>query len=79
MRKSSPESLAEVTEELKDWEEELDRLHKLTPIQLSRDRLKDSELPELEQQTKEQETAIPSLSEKAEEVNENHNFSFCQF
>lgn len=71
MKKTSPESIAEETAELKDWEEELDRLQKLLPIQVSRDRLKHTELPALEKQVKEQESAIPSFSAKAEEVDIN--------
>jgi DNA repair protein RAD50 len=68
MKKSSPQSIAENTDEMNEWEEELERLQKMVPIQASRDRLKHTELPALERQIKEQESAIPSISQKAEEV-----------
>jgi DNA repair protein RAD50 len=68
MKRSSPQSIAENTEEMKEWEDELERLQKLVPIQASRDRLKRNELPALEKQIKEQEAAIPAISKKAEEV-----------
>lgn len=68
MKRSSPQSIAENTDEMKEWEEELGRLQTLVPNQASRDRLKNIEIPALENQIKEQEGAIPSLSEKAEEV-----------
>jgi DNA repair protein RAD50 len=68
MKRSSPQSIAENTEEMKEWEDELERLQKLVPIQASRDRLKRNELPALERQIKEQEAAIPAISNKAEKV-----------
>ena len=68
MKKTSAESIAENTEEMKEWEDELNRLQRLMPTQASRDRLKNTELPELERQIKEQESTIPFMSEKAEEV-----------
>ncbi|KIM89254.1 hypothetical protein PILCRDRAFT_218441 [Piloderma croceum F 1598] len=70
MKRSSPESIAENTEEMKEWEDELERLQKLVPIQASRDRLKRNELPALERQIKEQEAAIPAISHKAEEASD---------
>jgi DNA repair protein RAD50 len=76
MKKSSPQSIAENTEEMKEWEDELDRLQRLVPAQASRDRLKDLELPAFERQIKEQEGAMPPISEKAEEVRPSY-FSLC--
>jgi DNA repair protein RAD50 len=75
MKRSSPQSIAENTEEMKEWEDELKRLQTLIPTQASRDRLKNTELPALEKQIKEQEGVIPSISEKAEEVCPN----YCSF
>lgn len=68
MKRSSPAKVADNVEEMKQWQDELDRLQKLMPTQASQTRLKDFELPALEKQIKEQEAIIPSLSEKAEEV-----------
>lgn len=74
MKRSSPEKVADNVEEMKGWQEELDRLQKLMPIRASQDRLKNTDLPALEKQIKEQEATIPPLSEKAEEVFENSPF-----
>jgi DNA repair protein RAD50 len=75
MKRSSPQSIAENTDEMKEWEEELERLQKLVPTQASRDRLKGVELPALEKQIKEQEDTIPSFGEKAEKVRRNYDYS----
>ena len=75
MKRSSPQSIAENTDEMKEWEEELERLQKLVPTQASQDRLKGVELPALEKQIKEQEGAIPSIGEKAEKVRRNYDSS----
>jgi DNA repair protein RAD50 len=72
MKRSSPESIAENTEEMTEWENELNRLQKLVPSQASRIRLKNTELPALERQIKEQEGEIPSISQKAEKVRCKH-------
>lgn len=74
MKRSSPEKVAENVEEMKQWQDELDRLQKLMPTRASQTRLKDIELPALEKQIKEQEAVIPSLSERAEEVLRNCYF-----
>lgn len=68
IRKSSPQAIAAEIADLKDWQDELERLQKLLPTQASRDRLKQTEIPTLEKQIKEQEDDIPSISEKAEQV-----------
>jgi hypothetical protein len=76
MKKSSPQSIAENTEEMKEWEEELARLQKLVPIQASRDRLKNTELPALERQIKEQEGTLPPISKEAEQVSRNYDLLY---
>jgi DNA repair protein RAD50 len=68
MKKSSPESVAALRVELKEWEEEMARLQKLRPVLSSRDRLKDTEIPELEAKIKEQDTKIPVASAAADSV-----------
>ncbi|KAJ6508778.1 hypothetical protein C8R45DRAFT_1050733 [Mycena sanguinolenta] len=70
MKKSSPESVAALQEELKEWEEEMTRLQNLRPVLASRDRLKDTEIPELEAKIKEQDAKIPDASAAAESLSE---------
>ncbi|KAF7365212.1 DNA repair protein rad50 [Mycena venus] len=70
MKKSSPESVAAIQEELKEWEGEMTRLQNLRPVLASRDRLKDIEIPELEAKIKEQDAKIPAASAAAESVSE---------
>ncbi|KAJ7165382.1 hypothetical protein C8R46DRAFT_1035956 [Mycena filopes] len=66
MRKSSPESVAALQEELKEWEGEMGRLQKLRPVLSSRDRLKDTKIPELDTKIKVQDATIPATSAAAE-------------
>ncbi|KAJ7780695.1 AAA domain-containing protein [Mycena maculata] len=68
MKKSSPESLASIREELQEWQAELTKLQNLRPVLIARDRLKDIEVPELEAKIKEQDAKIPSASAAAELV-----------
>ncbi|KAJ7784558.1 hypothetical protein B0H16DRAFT_1492970 [Mycena metata] len=70
MKKSSPESVAALQEELKEWEGEMTRLQKLRPVLSSRDRLKDTEIPELEAKIKAQDAKIPAASAAAESFSE---------
>ncbi|KAJ7935649.1 hypothetical protein B0H13DRAFT_485765 [Mycena leptocephala] len=70
MKKSSPESVAALRVELKEWEEEMARLQKLRPVLSSRDRLKDTEIPELEAKIKEQDAKIPVASAAADSFSE---------
>ncbi|KAJ7044129.1 hypothetical protein C8F04DRAFT_1228961 [Mycena alexandri] len=70
MKKSSPESVAALQEELKEWEGEMTRLQKLRPVLSSRDRLKATEIPELEAKIKAQDTKIPAASAAAESFSE---------
>ncbi|KAJ7134632.1 P-loop containing nucleoside triphosphate hydrolase protein [Mycena epipterygia] len=70
MKKSSPESVAALQEELKEWEGEMSRLQDLRPVLSSRDRLKDTEIPELEAKIKEQDAKIPGATTAAESISE---------
>ncbi|KAJ7675825.1 AAA domain-containing protein [Mycena polygramma] len=70
MKKSSPESVAALEEELKEWETEMARLQNMRPVLASRDRLKDTEVPELEAKIKEQDAKIPVASTAAESISE---------
>ncbi|KAJ6613278.1 P-loop containing nucleoside triphosphate hydrolase protein [Mycena sp. CBHHK59/15] len=68
MKKSSPESIAVIEEELKEWEGEMARLQGLRPVWISRDRLKTTEVPDLEAKIKEQDAKIPIVSAEAERI-----------
>lgn len=68
MKKTSPEAAKTCRDEEKEWQEELDRLQTLVPHQASINRLKDTEIPALEKQIKEQAALLPALSDKAEAV-----------
>lgn len=68
MKKASPESVANIHSELEEWEQEMERLQNLRPVQASRDRLKTTEIPELEANIKAEEAKIPAISAAAEEV-----------
>ncbi|KAJ7505318.1 AAA domain-containing protein [Mycena galericulata] len=70
MKKSSPESIATIKEELAEWEAEMTKLQNLRPVLSSRDRLKDTEIPELEAKIKEQDAKIPAVSASAESISE---------
>ena len=75
MKKMSPETVEHNKAQLLEWTTELKRLQDLIPIDASKTRLKDVEIPALEQQIKEQEAAIPAISTKAEEVLARHMHS----
>jgi hypothetical protein len=47
-------------------------------LEVSRDKLKNEDIPALEQQIKEQENTIPALSEAAEQVDIDHFFSYIR-
>ncbi|KII86927.1 hypothetical protein PLICRDRAFT_665598 [Plicaturopsis crispa FD-325 SS-3] len=70
MKKTSPEAAKTCRDEEKEWQEELDRLQTLVPHQASINRLKDTEIPALEKQIKEQAALLPALSDKAEAVSQ---------
>lgn len=57
MSKLSPDVQAEIQEEAKDWDTEVKRLKALLPEELSRDTLKNKEIPDLENRLKELETS----------------------
>jgi DNA repair protein RAD50 len=68
MKNSSPDAIATFKEEEAEWTAELERLQMLTPLEAALNRIKNKELPILEQQIKTQETAIPSVLGKSREV-----------
>ncbi|KAJ7109736.1 hypothetical protein C8R43DRAFT_904551 [Mycena crocata] len=70
MKKATPESVASLKEELNEWETEMTRLQDLRPVQTSRDRLRDTEVPEIEAKIKEQDVKIPIASAAADSISE---------
>jgi hypothetical protein len=60
--------MATQEEEAKEWEDELKRLQSLLPFEAARNKLRDEEIPALEQQIKEDDDKLPSLAEKAEKA-----------
>ena len=68
MKKTSPEAVALNKQETEDWEGEVSRLQGLLPVEASRNRLRDEEIPALEQQIKDTEGEIPAVSSAAETV-----------
>ncbi|KAI5117920.1 hypothetical protein M0805_001999 [Coniferiporia weirii] len=59
IKKTSPELLAAEKEEVEMWENEMKRLQALLPTEVARDTLKGQELPQLEEQHKKSEAALP--------------------
>lgn len=68
MEKSSPDIIKANEEELAEWEAEVDRLQKLRPVQVTRDRLKTVEVPTLEREIAEQESAVEAATSEADRV-----------
>lgn len=55
-------------EELPQWQEELERLQKLRPAQVTHDTLRAKDIPNLEEQIKQQESLHPEISLEVEQV-----------
>jgi hypothetical protein len=68
INKASPEALADNKTETEDWEAQLRRLHELLPHEQARNKLRDEEIPTIEQQIRDEDEKIPVLADKAEEV-----------
>ncbi|RDB18009.1 DNA repair protein rad50 [Hypsizygus marmoreus] len=71
MKKAAPEKVAANNAEMREWEEELERLQNLRPVQASRDQIKLKDLPALEKEIKEQEDAYSGISHETEEAADN--------
>ena len=69
LTKATSKSLAEIQEELNEWETEHRRVQALRPLNNTVVELTTKEIPLLEEQIKEKETARPHLVETAESVN----------
>ena len=75
LTKATSKSLAEIQEELNEWETEHRRVQALRPLNNTVVELTTKEIPLLEEQIKEKETARPHLVETAESVNTLYFFS----
>lgn len=58
----------ELVEELPQWQEELERLQKLRPVQVTQDTLRVKDIPNLEEKIKQQESLHPEISLEVEQV-----------
>ena len=65
---SSEARLKDANDDIEEWERQLSSLRELLNIADARTDLKNTKIPQLEAQVKEQEAKIPSLSETAEKV-----------
>lgn len=68
IKKPVNEKPEELQVELDEWDGELRRLQDLMLLDKTRQKLVDSELPELKKQIEEQEANLPDITSKAEEV-----------
>jgi len=68
IEQESDENYEELVEELPQWQDELERLQKLRPVQSNHDMLKLKEIPSLEEQIKQQESNYPEISSEVEQV-----------
>ncbi|KAI0050377.1 hypothetical protein FA95DRAFT_1555700 [Auriscalpium vulgare] len=66
--RTAPEGAAKASEDLDDWEKALEGYQRLVPLENSRTRLQETEVPGLDRQIKEQEAALPALADFAEKA-----------
>ncbi len=68
VKKSTPESQAELANELRDWDVELKRVSNLLPQESTRDSLKNREIPAIEADMKLNESELPQAIKSKETV-----------
>ena len=68
MKKSTPEAIRGLQQELQDWETELKRLQDLAVLAASKSKLETVELPALQKEIAEKDAEIPALTAEADEV-----------
>ncbi|TFY65667.1 hypothetical protein EVG20_g5422, partial [Dentipellis fragilis] len=73
MQKSSDKQNEQRQAELKTWESQLQVLQALVPVETSRNRLKDVDIPALEKNIGELDALIPSLAAAADKASDNAN------
>ncbi len=68
MKKSTPEAIKGLQQELLDWEAELKRLQDLAVLAAAKTKLESVELPAIQKELAAQEAEIPGLTTEADEV-----------
>ena len=64
-------------EEAKEWEEEKNRLQALLPVEVTRDTLKATEIPALEEQHKKLEAKLPGVQSTKDIVRISSSIQYC--
>ena len=64
-------------EEAKEWEEEKNRLQALLPVEVTRDTLKATEIPALEEQLKKLEAKLPGVQSTKDTVCLSSSIQYC--
>ncbi len=64
--KNSPELIGKNEREMAEWEDALKEFQSLLPVESTRNKLRSTEIPNLELLIKEQEAALPAASNRAE-------------
>ncbi|KAF8645183.1 hypothetical protein AX16_008010 [Volvariella volvacea WC 439] len=70
LKNAAPDRLQQNKTEIREWEQELEHLQALRPVQSAWSNLTNKEIPALEKQVQEQEALIPTLSSQVETVSE---------
>jgi hypothetical protein len=68
MKNTSPETIKENEDELRDWEKEVLRLQALLPAEGARNKINLVEVPALEKRMKEQELEISPMTDATDNV-----------
>lgn len=68
MKKSTPEAIKGLQQELQDWEAELKRLQDLAVLAAAKTKLESVELPAIQKELAVKEAEIPGLTTEADEV-----------
>ena len=68
LKKSTPAAITAIKQEKDDWDEELKRLQKLGHRASERDKIKNVEVPYIEKQLEEKQSALPAATKRSHEV-----------
>lgn len=68
MKKSTPEAIKGLQQELQDWEAELKRLQDLAVLAAAKTKLESVELPAIQKELAVKDAEIPGLTTEADEV-----------
>ncbi|KAF7792625.1 hypothetical protein EIP86_003722 [Pleurotus ostreatoroseus] len=73
LKKSTPAAITAIKQEKADWDEELKRLQKLGHRASERDKIKNVEVPYIEKQLEEKQSALPAATKRSHEALERLN------